>query len=48
MRIWLIVIVVGYALMSFVCETDRSQELGSKDSPYTHFIGYEDYGLTSD
>ena len=47
MRLW-VIIIVAYALMTFGCETDRGQELGSKNSNYTDFIGYEDYGLTSD
>jgi hypothetical protein len=48
MRLSVIIIIVAYALIGFGCETDKGQELGSKDSPYTQFIGYEDYGLTSD
>ena len=48
MRLWVIIVIVAYALMTFGCETYKGQELGSKDSAYTQFIGYEDYGLTSD
>ena len=48
MRLWVIIIIFAYALISFGCETDKGQELGSKDSPYTQFIGYQDYGITSD
>jgi hypothetical protein len=47
-KLWVILVIVAYALMSFGCETDKGQELGSKNSAYTDFTGYEDYGLTSD
>jgi hypothetical protein len=47
MRLW-VIIIVAYALIGFGCETDKGQELGSKNSAYSEMVGYEDYGLTSD
>ena len=48
MRLW-VIIIVAYALMTFGCETDKSQKLGGTSQEQSKiFIGYEDYGLTSD
>jgi hypothetical protein len=48
MRLWVIIIIVAYALISVGCETDKGQKLGNKNTTATEFTGYGDYGLTSD